>query len=257
MLSGSEEEEFEFLAESGRAGAALKPERFLHLDQAIGVLNYIRIANEIAEQLPRGRLLDWGCGFGQMTYLLRRRGFDVTAFDIDAEAAHLPDIPLIRDLRIVSSSHPTTLPFPDASFDIVLSCGVLEHVDEYSQPGNEVISLGEIRRVLKPGGHFPIYQLPQRYTWTEAVTRTFRLGYSHPRRFTAGEARALLQRTGFRVDRLRRNNLFPKNLNGLPQSARAFYSRFGQQIISVDAALSRIPVLNQIAGVMEIMARPV
>lgn len=255
-LTPSEQEEFEFLAHSGRAGASQKPDRFLHLDQPVGVLNYIRIANEIADRIPKGRLLDWGCGFGQMTYLLRRRGFDVTAFDIESETTQLPDLPLTRALQVVCSRHPTELPFPDASFDAVLSCGVLEHVDEYSQPGNEVLSLGEIRRVLKPGGHFPIYQLPQRYTWTEAITRTLDIGYSHPRRFTAAEIRALLERTGFRVESLRRNNLFPKNLSGLPASVRSFYSRFGQQIIGVDSALSRIPGLNQIAGVMEIMARP-
>ena len=46
------------------------------------------------------------------------------------------------------------LPFDDASFDAVLSCGVLEHVPY------EEGSVREIARVLKPGGHFFVYQLP-------------------------------------------------------------------------------------------------
>jgi SAM-dependent methyltransferase len=147
------------------------------------------------------------------------------------------------------------LPFGDQSFDAVLSCGVLEHVDEFSKTGNEVLSLGEIRRVLRTEGYFPIYQLPQRYTWQEAVTRTLHLGYAHPRRFTESEIRSLLERTGYRVERLRRNNLLPKNLGGLPEPVRVFYSRFSRTLIGLDDVLSRIPALNRIAGVLEVMAR--
>ena len=250
-----DQQDFEFLMENARVGRGLELEKFLHLDQPVGIWNYIRIANEIAGDIPPGRLLDWGCGLGQMTYLLQRRGFTVTAFDIGAEGDSLPDIPLAHEVQVVRTKHPTALPFPDASFDVVLSCGVLEHVDEFSQPGNERLSLREIHRVLRPRGYFPIYQLPQQYTWQEAITRVLKLGYSHPRRFTAGEARRILDETGFQVERLKRNNLFPKNLTGLPQSVRDIYSRFARGIIAIDELFSRIPVVNQVAGVLEIMAR--
>lgn len=253
--SASDHEDFDFLHASAQAGKAQGLSHFLHLDQPIGIWNYIRIANEIARQVPGGDLLDWGCGLGQMTYLLRRRGFQVTPFDIDAEQLGLPDLPLTRDLGVVWGSHATALPFESGQFDAVLSCGVLEHVDEYSQPGNEVISLEEIHRVLRPGGHFVIYQLPQRFTWQEALVRTLKLGYAHPRRFTASGIRDLLNRTGYRVERIRRSNMLPKNLTGVPDSMRAGYSRFSHAILALDAALSRVPVLNQVAGVLEIVAR--
>lgn len=249
-------EDFQFLHATAQSGKAQGLSHFLHLDQPIGIWNYIRIANEIALRVPPGRLLDWGCGLGQMTYLLRRRGFDSTPFDVGAVASNLPDLPLTRDLNIVSSTHPTQLPFDADSFDAVLSCGVLEHVDEFSAPGNERRSLLEIHRVLRPAGYFPIYQLPQRYTWQEAITRTLRIGYSHPRRFTASEIRSLLQATGYRVESLRRNNMFPKNLTGLPETVRDLYSRFSRGVIAMDDALSRVPGLNQFAGVLEIVARP-
>jgi SAM-dependent methyltransferase len=248
-------EDFEFLAANARDAKAQRLDLFTHLDQPVGIWNYIRMANEIAALMPRGRLLDWGCGFGQMTWLLRRRGLDVTAFDVQTMIARMPDLPLTRDLGIVWGSHPTKLPFPPGAFDAVLSCGVLEHVDEYSQPGNEILSLREIHRVLVPSGRFLVYQLPQLLTWQEAITRTLGIGYSHPRRYTAGEIRRILAGTGFRVERLRRNNLLPKNLTGIPERARVLYSRFSHAIIRADAALSAVPVLNQIAGVMEIVAR--
>jgi ubiquinone/menaquinone biosynthesis C-methylase UbiE len=167
----------------------------------------------------------------------------------------LPDIPLVRELDIVRSEDPTRLPFEDETFDAVLSCGVLEHVDEHSRPGNELLSLREIHRVLKPGGRFLIFQLPQRYTWQEAITRTLDIGYWHPRRYTSGEIRRMLAEAGYHVDRLRRKNMLPKNLTGMPEALRTLYSRFARAIIRLDAGLAAIPLLNQVAGVMEIVAR--
>jgi len=249
-----DQEDYQFLLANARAGRALGLPDFVHLDQPIGLWNYIRIANDIVRQAPPGRLLDWGCGYGQMTYLLQRRGFQVTPFDIGAPETSLPDMPLCRGLSIVRTQHPTTLPFEIASFDGVLSCGVLEHVDEYSQPGNEIKSLHEIARVLRPGGLFLIYQLPQRYAWQEAVIRRFRLGYAHSRRYTAAEIVRLLESTGYRTQRVRRANLIPKNLTGMPTPLRRFYSRFSRPLIMVDGWLSQLPLLNQIAGVLEITA---
>jgi SAM-dependent methyltransferase len=72
------------------------------------------------------------------------------------------------------------LPFPDASFDLVLATDIIEHVDD------DVLALGEIRRVLKPGGRvlvtvpaFPILwglqdeigHHKRRYRMAELVTR--------------------------------------------------------------------------------------
>jgi len=254
--SDRDREDFDFLMATGRIGREQGLSHFSHLDQPVGVWNYIRIANEVAQRVPPGRLLDWGCGLGQMSWLLERRGFDVTSFELGETVATLPDVPLTREVRILRGSHPTKLPFASSSFDVVLSCGVLEHVDEYSQPGNEVASLYEIHRVLTPAGNFPIYQLPQRYTWQEAITRTLKLGYAHPRRFSESEIRELLRRTGFRVVRLARYNMLPKNLTGLPRGVRDVYSRYTHGVMHVDRTLSSIPLLNRIAGVLEILAVP-
>ena len=247
--------DYSFLLENARAGQALQMPAFIHLDQPIGIWNYIRIANDIADQAS-GHILDWGCGYGQMTYLLKQRGFEVTAFDIGAADASLPAIPICRDLTVVRSLHPTNLPFDNGYFDGVLSCGVLEHVDEYSgQPGNEQKSLREIARVLRPGGLLLIYQLPQKQAWQEALIRRFKLGYSHPRRYTATEIEQMLHSAGFDVQRLRHANLIPKNLTGMPAALRRAYSRFSRALIAADGTLAQLPGVNQVAGVLEITAR--
>jgi SAM-dependent methyltransferase len=254
--TGRDWEDYEFLRHTARAGREAGISHFSHLDQPVGIWNYVRIANEIAERVPAGRVLDWGCGLGQMTYLLRRRGFDVVAYDIGETVRGLPDLPLTRAVQIVRGSHPTNLPFEDGAFDAVLSCGVLEHVDEFSGVnGNELASLREIHRVLKPGGFFPIYQLPQRHTWQEAITRTLGIGYTHPRRFTEEEIRDMLAATGFHVAGLKRFNMLPKNLTGLPAGVRDFYSNFSDAVMAADRLLSRVPVVNRVAGVLEVLAR--
>jgi hypothetical protein len=65
----------------------------------------------------------------------------------------------------------------------------------------------------------------------------------------------MLRDAGFRVEDLRRNNMLPKNLTGLPARVRALYSRFARPAIAFDDGLSRIPGLNRLAGVLEVLAR--
>lgn len=247
--------DFNFLQANAHAGLALGLGNFLHLDQPIGLWNYVRIANDAARQVPVGsRLLDWGCGLGQMTYLLQRRGLAVTAYDVRDVNDALPNTPLSKVIDRVVSQEPTHLPFSDSTFDAVLSCGVLEHVDECSQPGNERRSLREIARILKPGGKLLIYQLPQRDAWQEAIIRRFKLGYSHPRRYTTTEIKNMLHEAGLSVRRLQRANLIPKNLTGMPAAMRRIYSRASRQLIAADGAVSQLPVFRGIAGVLEVTA---
>jgi SAM-dependent methyltransferase len=249
-----DQEDFAFLLASANEGQRQGLSAFIHLDQPIGILNYIRIANGISRQVAPGRLLDWGCGLGQMTYLLRRRGFAVTAYDLGDPHDQLPDIPLCRTINVLRTPYPTALPFVDKSFDSALSCGVLEHVDEYSQPGNERLALQELHRVLRPGGRLLIYQLPQEYAWQEAIIRRAKLGYAHPRRYSEREIRALLRTAGYCVKSVRRANLIPKNLTGMPRPLRQLYSRFSRPLIALDGLLCQIPTVNQLAGVLEIDA---
>jgi SAM-dependent methyltransferase len=253
-LTQRDRQDFAFLLANAVEGRRQNLGSFIHLDQPIGIWNYIRIANAISRQLAPGPLLDWGCGLGQMTYLLRRRGFAVTPYDLGQPTDRLPDIPLCRTIEVIRTPYPTALPFATGSFATVLSCGVLEHVDEYSQPGNERLALRELHRVLRPGGSLLIYQLPQQGAWQEAVIRRAKLGYAHPRRYTSREIQAMLREAGFGVRRIRRANLVPKNLTGMPAALREAYSRLSRPLIAIDGLICRLPLLNQIAGVLEIEA---
>ncbi|MEW6231872.1 MAG: methyltransferase domain-containing protein [Chloroflexota bacterium] len=240
--------EFNFLWENAQAAAHLNVTEMRHLASRVALLSYIRIANEIARQERGGRILDWGCGYGQMSYLLQQRGFDVVSYDVGC-ASQDARLPLSREIHAIIGDDSVRLPFPDAHFDAVLSCGVLEHVPD------EEGSLAEIHRALKPRGIFFIYNLPQKYSYKEFLIARFKLGYTHERKYTLGAARALLAKHGFQIVHSHRTGILPHTLTGLPARVRSMYDIAARQILIADRLLSRVPVLNQTSEVLEIIAR--
>jgi ubiquinone/menaquinone biosynthesis C-methylase UbiE len=124
----------------------------------------------------------------------------------------------------------------------------LEHVVD------EMASLGEIKRVLKSGGFFFIYQLPQRYAYTELINRWRSGRWHHPHRYTPRSIKIELEAVGFRVLGQRRANILPKNLTGLPPGARRAYNSLGYLANSLDLGLSRVPVLNLLCHSIETIA---
>jgi ubiquinone/menaquinone biosynthesis C-methylase UbiE len=206
------------------------------------MLMYRSLASDIARRNP-GRVLDWGCGWGQMTALLRERGVDTVAFDYRAglESPVTERLARFPDIEAHLSSEPVVLPFETGSYDTVLSCGVLEHVPDPEG------SLVELRRILRPGGMLYVTNLPNRYSYTEKAARL--LGrYYHgqlpdDRVYTMRTARALVERTGYRVGEIRRAHMLPLALGG---PARPVWA--------LSRALERVPGLNVVATSLEIVA---
>ncbi len=127
---------------------------FLHVLRAINPARFGYMRRILLEELgidPRGRkTLDVGCGGGLLAEEFARLGCDVAGIDPSAKSletarAHARAAGLDIDYRQASGEH---IPFPDAAFDIVYCCDVLEHVQD---PGKVI---AEISRVLEPGGVF-------------------------------------------------------------------------------------------------------
>jgi len=94
---------------------------------------------------PGSRIIEAGCGVGQVVLALRQWGHDCWGVDFAEETIALlnrkfPDVPFLKaDIR--------ELPFRDASFDAYISLGVIEHFAS----GQEAM-LAEAARILRPGG---------------------------------------------------------------------------------------------------------
>jgi SAM-dependent methyltransferase len=103
-----------------------------------------RVADELIERLELvkrdfGRVLDLGCASGYLAGRLRKRGLDVTSADPGFGFAHTAGGVQCDEDR---------LPFADRSFDLIVSVGVLDSVNDL--PGALVL----IRRALAPDGFF-------------------------------------------------------------------------------------------------------
>ncbi len=113
------------------------------------------------------RVLDVGCGDGQISRILAADGASVVGVD-----------PTWNQIRIANErgggavfvrSGAAELPFADASFDAVVACLVFEHIDDVDQ------AIAEVARVVRPGGRFsfflnhPLIQTPGSY-WIDDHT---------------------------------------------------------------------------------------
>lgn len=92
----------------------------------------------------KGSVLDVGCGTGAVMEFLLRQGYQVEGIDINAAALTY----CARKGLAVKQGTIDQLPFPDNSFTMVFALDVLEHLSRRD------LALGEVKRVLKPGGLF-------------------------------------------------------------------------------------------------------
>lgn len=90
------------------------------------------------------RILDLGCGDGQLTARLSQMGAIVTGVDADSR---MVDGAMSRGLDAYHAMA-ESLPFGDASFDAVFSNAALHWVRDQDA------MMTEVHRVLKPGGRF-------------------------------------------------------------------------------------------------------
>ncbi len=100
--------------------------------------------------LKRINILEVGCGGGILTEEIAKLGYNITGIDpsvssLRAAIEHSREANL--NIRYETAAG-ENLPFHDCSFDVVLCCDVLEHVEDLPA----VVS--EISRVLKNGGVF-------------------------------------------------------------------------------------------------------
>ena len=98
---------------------------------------------------PGTRLLDVACGAGQLTLPAARKGIQVTGLDLAANLVQQARAKAAAEgLRIqVDEGDAENLPYPDASFDVVMSL-----IGSMFAPRPELVA-SEMVRVCRPGGN--------------------------------------------------------------------------------------------------------
>jgi SAM-dependent methyltransferase len=154
--------------------------------------------------VPGDLFLDAGAGFGRHAFEAARRGARVVALDYAADEVDgtratfggmvdAGEIPLSRYVGVLRGDA-TRLPFPEATFDRVVTSEVLEHIQD------DVTALSELVRVLRPGGTLAVTVptwWPEKVNWmlsddyhAPAVTG------GHVRIYSETELRAKLRAAG-------------------------------------------------------------
>ena len=191
------------------------------------------------------RVLDMGTGVGLYLQAFARAGVPLvvgTEYELSRArqaAAHEGCHVVLADER---------LPFPDGTFDLVLSHEVLEHV------GNDRLAAAEMVRVLRPGGRAVIF-VPNRLWPFETHGIFWRGRYyfgnvplvnylpdrwrnrlvPHVRAYTAGDLRRLF--VGLPVRTVCHTQIFPGYDN-----LAARFPRLGRLVRGITYALERTPL---------------
>ena len=107
------------------------------------------------------KVLDYGCGAGQIVCALLESGIDAYGCDVYyAGGDYSSSVPQSLWNQRVLPMEGGRIPFPDSEFDLIINNQVMEHV-----PDLDAV-LDEIHRVTAPGGQV-LSLFPSKETWRE------------------------------------------------------------------------------------------
>jgi ubiquinone/menaquinone biosynthesis C-methylase UbiE len=146
----------------------------------------VRLGERLAA-FPQAHVLDLGCGAGHASFVAAQQVANVTAYDLSSQMLEVvSQAARDKDLNNITTQqgYAESLPFPDESFDIVISRYSAHHWHDVG------LALREIKRVLKPGGIFIIMDImspghPVRDVWLQTVEAL--RDTSHVRNYSSGE----------------------------------------------------------------------
>lgn len=169
------------------------PSQFDTVKRATAALQLEEISTYLRRQghTPHGlRLLELGCGHGNMLMEARQRGFEVQGLEYSSDAAQRANDKLGADLVRVGTV--SEAPIPERSFDICLLVDVIEHVRD-----PEAV-LKHIWRILKDGGVLFI-ATPSVDSWSARVLGRHWMEYKPEHLFYFGRdtIKSLIENAGF------------------------------------------------------------
>jgi ubiquinone/menaquinone biosynthesis C-methylase UbiE len=180
------------------------------------VLEGRTLVDEFHARLPvHARILEAGCGLGGWVRLLQDVGHDISGIDFEpSTVARVNQDDPTLDVKV---GDVTALSYPDDSFDVYISLGVVEHFEDGPDR-----ALAEAYRVIKPGG-LAFVTVPFENSFRRFFTHPLRdvyfaiqarRGRADPRfweyRYTAGEMIGFLESAGFEIIKIDTDDYKPE-----------------------------------------------
>jgi 2-polyprenyl-3-methyl-5-hydroxy-6-metoxy-1,4-benzoquinol methylase len=141
--------------------------------------------------LPVGRLMDVGCGNGNMLRLAEGLGWNAVGLEVDSAAVQFARS---RGLDVVEGSYPRLLEYSE-EFDCIICSHVLEHVHD------PIVMISNLSKALKPNGVL-LLSLPNASSQLRVHFGNDWRGLEAPRHLTIPSLRrleAILSTAGFSV----------------------------------------------------------
>jgi len=187
-----------------------------------------------------GKVLDVGCGIGHTTCIskIMRKDIDIYGFDIQKNLIWKRLAEYNVDFLICNTEYSC---FEDESFDIVISFGVIEHTK------NRNLFIKEIKRILKPGGYFFVFDLPSKYSFSEAF-----LGkiiqflkndkiFFHEKMYIKKEVKDVFLKNGFSVV-VKEQFLIPAQVDRISRFICNVFNKNYKNIIKIDQLILKTPL---------------
>ena len=162
-----------------------------------------RLVNKVP--LRGKKLLNVGCGSYLVSdFYFAMKGADVVSIDMDKQAIRIAKNKLAKldsknefNLQVMLEDG-RKLPFPENTFDIVVSFSAVEHMEKYD---DRLKAIEEMARVVKPGGFIVLtgpnfLNLPVTFFSERMFKRTGE--YEH--RYTPYELKNMLKKCGLKIE---------------------------------------------------------
>lgn len=185
------------------------------------------------------RVLEVGCSFGHMSFLLAQRFAEVVAVDLSPESIALARRRAshygVRGIRFEVADAERLTAFEDGGFDGVFAFSTLRFCPDPER------ALTELRRVVRPGG-VVVVDVPNRNCpWYGPLKGALGIRpHIHDRLFTAAEIRSLFERAGF--ERVRSKHIL-FTTKRVPTALLPLFR-------AADAVLERAPGVRAASGIV-------
>jgi ubiquinone/menaquinone biosynthesis C-methylase UbiE len=153
-----------------------------------------------ADIKPGHRVLDLGCGTGTLAIMAKESqpSADVSGLDAD------PDMLKVARFKSGERKAPVKfdvgftnkLPYPDASFDRVMSSIMIHHL----KTPDKITTAKEVFRVLKPGGELHIIDFGKPYTWYGKLLGPFLYRFEEANDNIAGDLPKIFGNPGLKTE---------------------------------------------------------